>query len=259
MKIGIIGGGNMARAIVIGLLASKTKAETIMVSDVSEKKLNEFRRYGVKTGSNEQVLKFADTVILAVKPNVYDIILHECVGINKLFVSIAAGISVEYIKSFLGEDSRVARVMPNTPALVGAGMTAVCGDTISFSDLEIVKGIFETLGRIIVTEEKNMDAVCAVSGSGPAYVYTLIEAMADGGVLMGLSKQEALKLAAQTVFGSAKMALESDLHPAALRDAVCSPGGTSIEGVVALEKNGFRAAVISAVEAAADKSKLLKK
>jgi pyrroline-5-carboxylate reductase len=259
VKIGIIGGGNMARAIVLGLLANKTKAETIMVSDISEKKLNEFRRYGVKTGTNEQVIKFSDTVIFAVKPNVFDIILHECVGADKLFVSIAAGMSVDYIKSFLGEDARVARVMPNTPALVGAGMTAVCGDTVSYKDLEIVKGIFETIGEVIVTEEKNMDAVCGVSGSGPAYAYTLIEAMADGGVLKGLPRQDAIKLAAQTVFGAAKMALETDTHPAQLRDAVCSPGGTTIEGVAALEKNGFRSAVISAVDAACEKSKLLKK
>ena len=257
MKIGIIGGGNMSRAIVLGLISSKTKADHIMVSDIDEKKLSELKRFGVKTGKNEDVLKHGDVIILAVKPNVCGKVLEECTGVNKLFISIAAGVSISFIKSIIGEDKRVARVMPNTPALAGAGMTAVCSDGLSGEDLKITKDIFDCLGKTIISDEAHIDAVCGLSGSGPAYVFTLIEAMADGGVLEGLSRQDALLLAAQTVFGSAKMVLETNMHPAELRDMVCSPAGTTIEGVAALEQGGFRASVINAVAAASEKSALL--
>lgn len=259
MKIGIIGGGNMARAIVLGLISNKTKADNIMVSDINEKKLSELKRFGVKIGKTEQVLKFGEAVIIAVKPGVCGEVLEECVGVPKLFISIAAGVSTDYIKSILGEDARVARVMPNTPALAGAGMTAVCRDGLSEEDLELTKKIFDCLGKVIVSDEAHIDAVCGVSGSGPAYVFTLIEAMADGGVLEGLSRSDALLLAAQTVLGSAKMVLETNMHPAELRDMVCSPAGTTIEGVAALEAGGFRSSVINAVAAASEKSALLKK
>lgn len=259
MKIGIIGGGNMSRAIILGLLANKTKADTIMVSDKDVKKLNELKRFGIKTGTNEDVLSFGDSVIFAVKPDIYPVILPECVGYEKLFISIAAGVSVKYIKSILGENSRVVRVMPNTPALVGAGMTAICRDGSSDDDIALTKNIFSAVGETVVTDEKHIDAVVGVSGSGPAYIFTLIEAMADAGVLKGLTRTDAIKLASQTVFGAAKMVIETEKHPAELRDAVCSPGGTTIEGVVALEDNGFRSAVISAVIAAAEKSEALKK
>lgn len=259
LKIGIIGGGNMSKAIVLGLLANKNKAENIMVSDKDAKKLNEINRFGVKTGKNEDVLNFGDVVIFAVKPNIYPIVLPECVGFDKLFISIAAGISIEYIKSILGNCSRVVRVMPNTPALVGAGMTAICRNGSSDEDLQIVQTIFSAVGETILTDESLIDAVVGVSGSGPAYVFTMIEAMADAGVLKGLSRTDAVKLAAQTVLGSAKMVLETGMHTAELRDAVCSPGGTTIEAVAALEDNGFRSSVISAVTAAANKSEKLKK
>lgn len=255
MKIGIIGGGNMSRAIILGLISNKFKADNIMVSDPVEKKLTELKRYGVKIGTNEQVHKFAEMIILAVKPNVYEEVLNEALGVSKLFVSVAAGVSLGYIKAVLGEDARVARVMPNTPALAGAGMTAVCRDGLTNDDLERVVSVFESLGKVLITEERLIDAVVGLSGSGPAYVFTMIEAMADGGVLGGLSRADALLLAAQTVFGSAKMLMENAMHPAELRDMVCSPGGTSIEGVKALESGAFRAAVISAVDAATKKSR----
>ena len=238
MKIGIIGGGNMARAIVIGLISNKTKPDSIMVTDINEKKLADFKRYGVKTGTTEKVLKHGDVIIFAVKPNVYAEVLPECTGEDKLFISIGAGVSISYIKKILGDDRRVARVMPNTPALSGAGMTGICRDGLS-------------------DDESHIDAVCGVSGSGPAYVYTMIEAMADGGILYGLSRADALTLAAQTVLGSAKMVLDTNMHPAELRDMVCSPGGTTIEGVRALENGGFRASVIDAVAACTEKSKKL--
>ena len=259
MKIGIIGAGNMARAIVIGLISSKMRPDNIMASDISEKKLAELKKYGIKTGTNEQVTRFADVLILAVKPNVYDAVLPELEGFKKLVVSIAAGISIGYIRGFVGDDSRVARVMPNTPALAGAGMTAVCSDGLSDEDLSTVKKIFASLGRVLVITENYIDAVVGVSGSGPAYVFTMIDAMADGGVACGLTKSDALLLAAQTVFGSAKLMLETSMHPSELKDSVCSPGGTTIDGVKALESRGFRAAVIEAVEAACEKSKRLKK
>lgn len=259
MKIGIIGAGNMSRAIVIGLISNKARPDSIMVSDLNEKKLAELNRYGIKKGTNEQVVKFADVIILAVKPNVYPEVLPEVADAKKLIVSIAAGISLEYIKSVIGEDKRVVRVMPNTPALAGAGMTAICSDGAAEEDIESVKKIFGALGKILVTEEKYIDAVCGVSGSGPAYVFTMIDAMADGGVACGLTKSDAILLAAQTVFGSAKLLLETNMHPAELRDMVCSPGGTTIDAVKALEQDGFRAALIEAVEAACEKSKLLKK
>lgn len=259
MKIGIIGAGNMSRAIVIGLISNKTRPDSIMVSDPNEKKLAELNRYGIKKGTNEQVIKFADVIVLAVKPNVYPEVLPEVADAKKLIVSIAAGISLDYIKSVIGEDTRVVRVMPNTPALAGAGMTAVCSDGAADADLETVKNIFGSLGKVLVTEEKYIDAVCGVSGSGPAYVFTMIDAMADGGVACGLTKNDAILLAAQTVFGSAKLLLETNMHPAELRDMVCSPGGTTIDAVKALEQDGFRAALIDAVEAACEKSKILKK
>lgn len=257
MKIGIIGGGNMARTIVIGLISNKTKPDSIMVTDINEKKLADFKRYGVKTGTTEKVLKHGDVIIFAVKPNVYAEVLPECTGEDKLFISIGAGVSISYIKKILGDDRRVARVMPNTPALSGAGMTGICRDGLSDDDINIVRGIFDSVGKTVVTDESHIDAVCGVSGSGPAYVYTMIEAMADGGVLYGLSRADALTLAAQTVLGSAKMVLDTNMHPAELRDMVCSPGGTTIEGVRALENGGFRASVIDAVAACTEKSKKL--
>lgn len=249
----------MSKAIILGLLANKTKGDIIMVSDKDAKKLNELKRFGIKTGENIDVLKHGDVVILAVKPDVYPVVLPECVGFEKLFISIAAGVSIDYIKNILGEASRVVRVMPNTPALVGAGMTAICRDGALEDDIKSTESIFSAVGETVVTEEKHIDAVCGVSGSGPAYIFTMIEAMADGGVLKGLSRAEAIKLAAQTVLGSAKMVLETGNHPAQLRDAVCSPGGTTIEGVAALEDCGFRSAIINAVSAATEKSKALKK
>jgi len=259
MKLGIIGGGNMSRAIVLGLLANKIKPENIMVSDKDSKKLNELSRFGIKTGTNEDVLNYSDTVIFAVKPNVYSAVLPECKGYDKLFISIAAGVSINYIKEFLGESARVIRVMPNTPALVGAGMTAICRDGAEEKDLDVALKIFSAVGETIVTDEKYIDAVVGVSGSGPAYIFTLIEAMADGGVLKGLTRADAIKLAAQTVLGSAKMVLETKSHPAELRDAVCSPGGTTIEAVKVLEDRGFRSAVINAVVSATEKSESLNK
>ena len=259
MKIGIIGGGNMARAIVLGLLANKTKPENIFVSDKDEKKLTELQRFGVKVGANGEAIKFADVLILAVKPNIFPAVLPECKNYTGLIISIAAGISTDYIKSFLGDSARVVRVMPNTPALVSAGMTAVCKNGATEEDISVTLKIFSSLGETVALDEDYIDAVVGVSGSGPAYVFTLIEAMADGGVLKGLTRSDAIKLAAQTVLGSAKMVLETGNHPAELRDAVCSPGGTTIEGVAELEKSGFRNAVISAVSACTEKSRLLKK
>jgi len=250
----------MSRAIVLGLISNKTRPDSILVSDPDQTKLNDLKRFGIKISTdNADAIKHGEVVILAVKPDIYEVVLPQCKDQNKLFISIAAGISVGFIKSFLSDNARVIRVMPNTPALVGAGMTVICKDGASDEDIKSASYIFESVGEILILSEKYIDAVTGVSGSGPAYIFTMIEAMADGGVLKGLTRDDAIKLAAQTVLGSAKLLIETKTHPAQLRDMVCSPGGTTIEGVRTLEDGGFRASVINAVSACTDKSAKLKK
>ena len=175
---------------------------------------------------------------------------------NMQFSSIAAGVASESLKAWLPDSARVLRAMPNTPAMVGAGATALCEDTATFTEEEKawVKELFDQVGKAIWVPERLMDAVVGVSGSGPAYVFLFIEAMADGGVRMGLPRATAMELAVQTVLGSAKLCAESGMHPGALKDMVCSPGGTTIEAVAELEKRGLRASVIEAVRACAEKS-----
>ncbi|ADL52431.1 pyrroline-5-carboxylate reductase [Clostridium cellulovorans] len=260
-KIGLIGSGNMAQAIIGGIINSKlTNSENIVVSDKSEEALNTVKeKYKVETTTdNVYVASKSEILILAVKPNIYPVVIKEIKGAvddSTIIVSIAAGKSISSIESAFGKPIKLIRVMPNTPAMVGEGMAALCPNTeVPEDEISDVLAIFNSFGKGEVIDEKLIDAVTAVSGSSPAYVYMFIEALADGAVLQGMPRDKAYKFAAQAVLGSAKMVLETGEHPGKLKDNVCSPGGTTIEAVATLEKLGFRSAVISAVNTCAEKS-----
>lgn len=260
-KIGFIGGGNMGGAILGGILrANLTTPENIMVSDVSEKNLAFLAStYQVKTTkNNKEAAQGADILILSVKPNVYGKVIddiRESVKDETIIVTIAAGINIEYVEKTFGKKVKVVRTMPNTPALVGAGMTAIChNEMVTKEEMDRIVQLFESFGKVERIEEKLMDAVPAVSGSSPAYVFMFIEALADGAVLSGIPRDQAYRMAAQAVLGSAKMVLESGKHPGALKDMVCSPAGTTIEAVYTLEQNNFRGAVIEAMESCTHKA-----
>ncbi|WP_312430261.1 pyrroline-5-carboxylate reductase [Lacrimispora sp.] len=254
-KIGIIGIGNMGFAILKGLLKTYEKEE-IIFTDVNQERCAQISsEMGVAHGeSNDQCTRQAKYVVLAVKPQYFDPVLsdiREEVTEDHVIISIAPGITTAQLKEKLGEKTRVVRAMPNTPALLGEGMTGVCYDEKDFSqeEKETIGDIFRSLGRMRIVEERLMNAVVCASGSSPAYVYMFIEALADGAVKYGLPRDAAYEMAAQTVLGSARMVLETGEHPGALKDKVCSPGGTTIEGVSALEEFGFRNAVIKAADA----------
>lgn len=265
-KIAFLGSGNMAEALIKGLIASGTaKPEQILAADVSADRLEHLRKtYGIiiqKT--NNDAVREAGIIILSVKPQMIEKVLAEiapAVDDKKLVISIAAGVPLAKIENVLKKSSRVVRVMPNTPALVLAGAAALAaGSSATTDDLSFAQRIFDSVGRSVVVEEKLMDAVTGLSGSGPAYVFMIIDALSDAGVKAGLPRQLALELAAQTVYGSAKMVLETKEHPGKLRDMVTSPGGTTIEGLHALEKGKLRATLMNAVEAATARSKELGK
>lgn len=264
-KIAFIGAGNMASAIITGIVGKGTvKAKNIVVYDIDTLKLNDLAAQTgtVKAKSLADAASQATIFILCVKPNVMEVVLKEIKNElrDKSIVSIAAGWSTEKIKEVIGKDKKVLRLMPNTPLMAGEGMTVFeIPSDIPVEDFKLIKDIFSSLGQTAECPEKLMDAVTAVSGSGPAYAYLLIDAMADGGVLQGLPKELSLKLAAQTVLGSAKMVLSTGKHPCVLKDAVCSPGGTTIEAVKKLEECSFKGTIIQAVEACAEKSKKLSK
>ncbi|MCC3145019.1 pyrroline-5-carboxylate reductase [Halanaerobium sp. Z-7514] len=267
MKLAIIGLGNMGQTILEGILNNNIlAAEDIAAAD----KKFAAADFALKnkypeihfTSDNKEAVFEADYVILAVKPQIFSQVLEEikALSADKLIISIAAGIKREFIEAKLSQNSRVVRVMPNTPALVGEGMSALSfADDLAEKERLFVKKVFKAFGRIIEVKEEQMDAVTALSGSGPAFVYLFIEALSDAGVLKGLDRQTALKLAAQTLKGGAEMVLESQKHPAELKDMVTSPGGTTIAGVASLEESGFRSAVIKAVSAAAERSEELGK
>ncbi len=266
-NIGMIGTGNMGSAILRGIVdAQYIRAERIIAYDVSAQRLHDLREDipGIRTGLDcRDVVRESDLIILAVKPiYVQDVIDEIAPGLQgKAVLSIAAGWTMGMLNRALeGTGATVMRVMPNTPALVGEGMTALCKET-SFSqeDFDYAKGIFDAVGRSMVLPERLFDGVVAISGSSPAYVYMMIEAMADAGVKEGLPRTYAYEMAAQSVLGSALMVLSSGTHPAALKDAVCSPGGTTIEAVEELERKGFRAAVMDAMAACAQKSREMSK
>jgi pyrroline-5-carboxylate reductase len=265
-KIAFLGGGNMAEALIKGLIAAGTaKPDQIVVTDVSSDRLAHLTKtYGIIIHkSNLEAAREAGVIILSVKPQVIEKVLAEIsagVDEKKLVISIAAGIGIAKIEKSLKDGSRVVRVMPNTPALVLAGAAAIAGGKAANSDdLALAQGIFNSVGRALIVEEKLMDAVTGLSGSGPAYVFLIIDALSDAGVKSGLPRQLALELAAQTVYGAAKMVLETGEHPGKLRDMVTSPGGTTIEGLHALEKGKLRATLMNAVEAATARSRELGK
>ena len=264
-KIAFIGGGNMAEALIKGLIAAGTaKPDHILVTDVSVDRLAHLHTtYGVQQRGNVEAAREADIILLCVKPQVVERVLADissAVDAKKLVISIAAGIVIAKIEKGLKETSHVVRVMPNTPALVLAGAAALAGGKHATSDdLALAQSIFNSVGRAVIVEEKLMDAVTGLSGSGPAYVFMIIDALSDAGVKAGLPRQLALELAAQTVYGAAKMVLETKEHPGKLRDMVTSPGGTTIEGLHALEKGKLRATLMNAVEAATTRSRELGK
>jgi len=263
-SVGFVGAGNMGEALIKGLLAANlVPAEAIHATDVRLERLKELnRQYGIQISSdNAELMRHADIVILAVKPQIMDAVLTEiapAVTRRKLLISIAAGVSTAKIRAVLHKDARLIRVMPNTPALVLEGVTAVAkAEGLEADDLETAGEIFSAVGRVVVLGEELMDAVTGLSGSGPAYIAVVIESLADGGVRMGLDRITAMTLATQTVLGAAKLLRETGLHPGAVKDMVCSPGGTSIAGIAALEEGGIRATFIKAVERATQRSREL--
>lgn len=265
-KIGVIGGGNMGSALIGGILSSGLlPSSNLFVSDVDENRLEYLKKtYGVVTTvNNREVAAVSDILILAVKPqNMAEVLeeLRPVVDSNKLIISIAAGISTHYIEGHLDKGVRVVRVMPNTPALIGEGATAITrGTCATDDDLASAGHIFDAVGLTVFVKEELMDVVTALSGSGPAYVFVIIDALSDAGVYLGLNRDVALKLAAKTLLGAAKLCLQGDKHPAQLRDMVTSPGGTTIAGLKALEDGKIRAILMNAVEAAAARAKLLGK
>lgn len=261
MKLGFIGCGNMASAIIGGIVKSGLYAgEDIIASDMLEDKLRETgKRLGINTAADNKEAAAADIVLLCVKPAyLYEVIdgIKDTVTENTLVISIAAAQSIEKITKAFGKRIKLVRVMPNTPALVGEGMAALApSDTVDAESLKKAEAIFNSCGKAEAVKEDLMDAVTAVSGSSPAYVFMFIEAMADAAVRAGMPRQQAYIFAAQAVKGSAEMVLETGMHPGALKDQVCSPAGTTIEAAAVLEDKGFRSAVIEAMKACVDKSK----
>ncbi len=261
-KAGFIGAGNMAEAMVRGLLASGSfKKKDITLSDIEPARLSYLSsQYGVTTTSdNKEAVKTSDMVIFSVKPQVIPSVCEEVRNVatrDKLYVSIAAGVKHSFIKRLIGREIKLARVMPNTPSLVLEGASCVYfGEGFSGEEEDLILEILGSLGKAFRVESENlMDAVTALSGSGPAFVSIFIEALCDGAVKMGLSRKLATELAAQTVLGTSKMIQEGAGHPAEIKDMVTSPGGTTASGIHSLEQGGFRAAVISAIEAAARRS-----
>lgn len=265
-KIGFIGCGNMAQAMIKGIIKSKiVEPNTLTVSNPTDKKLNDIKNStGVNTTQdNRKVAKDSDVIIIAVKPNKYFDVIEEIKDFileDKLIVTIAAGITINQVESAFGKPVKVVRTMPNTPALVGEAMSALCKNSlVNDNDIDIAEKIFEAFGKVEIVDEKQIDAVIAVSGSSPAYVYMFIEALADGAVMNGMKRDMAYKMAAQAVLGSAKMVLETGKHPGQLKDDVCSPSGTTIEAVYSLEMNNFRGTVIDAVNSCVRKAKEMSK
>ncbi len=264
-KIGFIGGGNMAEALIRGLMEGGVPVADLSVAEpFEERRAFLTGRYGITgTGDNGSVAAGSDIIILAVKPQIAPAVLAEigaAVTREKLLISIMAGIGTGTIEAACPAGTRVVRVMPNTPALVLMAASAIAtGAAATGEDVSLARRIFELVGKAWLVEEKLLDAVTGLSGSGPAYVLTFIEALSDAGVKNGLPRDVASGLAAQTVFGTARLLLETREHPAVLKEKVTSPGGTTIAGLHVLEKDGFRGTVINAVDAATARSKELGK
>src|SRR4051812_3539363 len=264
LRIGFLGAGKMAAAPPKGFVrAGRAKPEDVLASDPIEAARNSFtQETGAKAAtSNQEVAAFAHVLIVAVKPDYVAPVLAEIKSsftTNHLLISIAAGVPIAKFELALGSNARIVRVMPNTPALVGASASAFAlNKAATPADAELVQKLLSSVGVALSVKESLLDAVTGLSGSGPAYVYLFIEGLSDGGVAAGLPRDVATKLAAQTVLGSAKMVLETGLHPGVLKDMVTSPGGTTIEGLHELEKGKLRATIMGAVRAATEKSRKL--
>ena len=261
--IGFIGCGNMGRAMVEGIMkANLVDGDHMIVSNAHPERLSELSEiYDCYISDNESVAKNSDIVVLAIKPYLYKEVITSIKDIVKddvIIINIAAGISTQDVVEMFGRKVKTVKAMPNTPAMVFEGAFALCSDNdFNADELEAAKAIYESIGIVELVPEHLIDAVCGLSGGGPAYAAMFIEAMADGGVKQGLPRATAYRLAAQTCLGTAKMILEKGIHPGELKDMVTSPGGTTIEGCEALEKGGMRAAVIECINAGAEKSRKL--
>ncbi|AYA74934.1 pyrroline-5-carboxylate reductase [Bacillus sp. Y1] len=260
IKIGFIGCGKMGQAILTGLLSKRNiEKNLILVSAKTETTLIKVKElFGVQTTTNNKDIgKWADIIVIAVKPDLHKEVIEEIrslISSNTIVVTIAAGITLKFLEQTFGRSVKGVRAMPNTPSLVGEGMTALCfHDLVLNDERERVSHIFESLGQVEVFAESLMNSVPAISGSSPAYVYMMIEALADGAVKQGIARDKAYRMAAQAVLGAAKMVLETNLHPGVLKDQVCTPGGATIEAVAALEETGFRASILSAMESCTEK------
>ena len=264
--IAFIGSGNMGGAIIGGIIsAGLVEPQGIIASDPSEKaRLGLQEKYGIRvTTDNLEAVKDADIVFLAVKPHIYPIVIEQVKDVLRpeaVVVAIAAGQTLSNLAKMLGENTKIVRTMPNTPALVGEGMAALCPNpNVTAEEFADVEAIFNSFGKCERITEDLFDAVVGVSGSSPAYVYMFIEAMADVAVAEGMPREKAYKFAAQAVLGSAKMVLETGRHPGDLKDMVCSPWGTTIRAVMELERTGMRGSVMAGMQACIDKSKEMSK
>ncbi len=256
-----IGGGNMAEALLAGLLRQGLSArEQLIVSDPHPARRNLLaERFGVTvTADNRTAAQGADIIVLCVEPQVLDAVLEElapALQSHPLVMSVAAGYPISRMRDHLKSVTRLVRAMPNTPTMIGEGVTALSlVQGLSPEDSDRARCLFESVGKVVLVEERLMDAVTGLSGSGPAYVFAMIEALADGGVLVGLPRSTAQVLAAQTLAGAARMIIDQGEHPGLLKDRVASPGGTTIAGLYQLEQGRLRATLISAVEAATERS-----
>jgi pyrroline-5-carboxylate reductase len=265
-KIGFIGTGAMGSAMIKGIIKAKLlEPSDIYVFDTDKQKLQMFcEETGVIAEADSlQLTKNSDYIVLAVKPNVVKTVLSDIAGVfseDKVLISIAAGIPLKTYKALLGDNKKVIRALPNTPAIIGEGMTLISFDeAVNNDDINDAISILEALGKVECMEERLMSEVVALTSSSPAYIFMLIEAMADAAVLSGIPRQTAYRLASQAVAGSAKMVAETGKHPGELKDQVCSPAGTTIEAVAALEKNGFRNSIIQAMNECTKKAQELGK
>ncbi len=263
-RVGFLGSGNMGEALIRGMLQSGlVPAGAIAASDAQRDRLAHIAgQYGIRgVASNVDLVRESDVIVLAVKPQIMGAVIGEVapeVDAQKLLISIAAGVATGTIRAQLGRPVRLIRVMPNTPALVLEGVTAIArAEGLAAGDLEAAQELFGAVGKAVLLDEDSLDAVTGLSGSGPAYIAIVIESLADGGVKMGLDRATAMTLAAQTVLGSAKLILETGAHPGQLKDMVSSPGGTTIAGIAALEEGGVRRTFINAVERATLRSREL--
>jgi len=261
-KIGFIGTGNMGTSMIKSLVLSNTvTSENVYIFDTDISKMEVLRKdLGINTCLNSiEIIEKSDIIIFAVKPDIISKVLAVCknsIDTNKIIISIAVGVPISFYKKIVGNNIKIVRTMPNTPAQVSEGMTLVAfDDNVVLEDKASVIKIFESFGKVEELDEKLMSEVTALTGSSPAYVFILIEAMADAAVLSGIPRQLSYKLAAQAILGSAKMVLDSGKHPGELKDQVCSPAGTTIEAVASLEKNGFRYAIIEAMNECTKKAR----